>query len=343
MKAPTLLRHGEHIKPEYVLPSAPNSPGVGRSTDQDRPDGQNWGVVKRYQKLERVGSNATGFGLIKAASNNTIEYIGVTSDVRGMLMLTGMIALGVGVGLGQMFLRTLIYEPITGIFDAFMITVPIFFIIWGVYMAIKCSRLELFRPEDEPVIFDRQRRRVYRIFRESHPGLRGLFQRWPMCAAEYEWELTDAEHNTTLVATGSTIMTYHTLIFIVRKSITDPTIIDSFNVGTTVKMGAESVPAVWEHIRRFMEEDGPPLPAGETITPNNIPKTLWQSLCHIGPFGTSYRRWWNENTGFMVLIHVCLPVFAPFFVCWAICSWLSYQTATPVRWPDGVPRAEEIQ
>jgi hypothetical protein len=343
MKIPTLLRHGDHVKPEYAQPSNPTSPGVGRSTKEERPDGQSSGIIKRFKKNERACPNATGFGLIRAASNNVIEYIGVTSDVRGMLLLTGVLAAGTGVGLGQMMLDTLLERPITRVFDVFLITVAIFFIGWGLYMAIKCGRLELFRPADEPVVFDRKYRRIYRIFRESQPGLRGLFRRWPMRAAEYEWELTDAEHNTNLVATGSTIMTYHTLIFIIRKSATDPTIIDSFNVGTTVQMGAQSVPAVWEHIRRFMEEDGPPLPGGETISPSDIPRTLWQSLCDIGPFGNSYRLWWRENTGFMVLIHVCLPVFAPFFVCWAICSWLSYRTATSVRWPDGVPRAVETQ
>jgi hypothetical protein len=240
--------------------------------------------------------------------------------------------------MGQMMLGYLLQRS-PRVMNIFLIAVAIFFIGWGIYMGFKCGRLELFRPEDEPVVFDRKQRRIYRIFRESHPGFRGLFRYWPMRAAEYKWELTDAEHNTTLIATGSTIMTYHTLIFIVRKSESDPRIIDSFNVGTSVQMGAESVPAVWEHIRRFMEDEGPPLPEGESITPIEIPKTLWESLRDIGPFGTSYRLWWNENTGFMVVIHLFLPIFAPFFLCWAVCSWLSYRTSTPVSWPDGVPRA----
>ena len=57
-------------------------------------------------------------------------------------------------------------------------------LVWLVTWSI---RLELFQPIDQPTIFDRKHRKVYRIFSESQPGWKGLFKPWPMRACEYDW------------------------------------------------------------------------------------------------------------------------------------------------------------
>ncbi len=203
-------------------------------------------------------------------------------------------------------------------------------------MVIKTARLELFCPQDEPVIFDRKHRKVYRLFRETHPGIKGLFKRWPMRACEYEWDLIDVEHNAVLITTGSTVTRRHSLVFIVRRSASDPTIIDSFNIGNPMLLGEQTVAPVWEHIRRFMEEDGSHLPPGEALAPAEGPKTLWQSLGAVGPVGPNYRQWWRDNPGIMVIMHLMFPLFLPLFLFTGFFNWLSNKTAIKVAWPHEV-------
>nr|WP_315189124.1 DUF6708 domain-containing protein [uncultured Albidiferax sp.] len=206
----------------------------------------------------------------------------------------------------------------------------IFFIVWT-------TRLELFRPLDEPTIFDRQHRKVYRFFCEAQPGFTGLFKPWPMRACAYDWDLIDVEHNATLVTTGATVRREHALIFIVRRSADDPTIIDSFTIGNALILVLDdAVDAAWEHIRRFMEADGPHLPPGASLPEAEPEASLWQRLRNVTPFGRPYWLWWREQLPLMLLAHAVLPVSVVFIGLWIFFGWLSVKTSRPVEWPAEV-------
>jgi hypothetical protein len=332
--APKLARHGEIVKPAYAPSGASKTSWAGQSTDAERPDGRFAGIIKRYQKHEVGADVPISFGLIKARYSDSIEYTGIPKGIRGLIMTAGLITVSMPLAACIMFITDILREGIHRPFDAFIFLILIFFLGVGAYLALRSIRLDLFRPEDEPIIFDRKHRKVYRIFRETYPGAAGILKHWPMRAAEYDWDLIDVEHNATLTTTGSTIMRYHTLIFIVRKSATDPTVIDSFNVGNGMQLGEQTVPAVWEHIRRFMEEQGPHLPPGEKVV---LPpsQSFLQSVIST-PFWPQYRRWWKEQDGLMILGHLLFPVFLPAFLLWVLFNWLNYKTASSIEWPQEV-------
>lgn len=337
MQTTSLVRHGEHIKPAYA--STEDKPGwAGKSTDAERKGGQVSGIVERFNKKKSASKTALALGLIKSSFRDAIEYTGKVEGLRGMILAYGLFGGAVGFGVlpalaHDVFNSRWIEGRVTSGFAACAA------FLFGAYMLLKTSRLELFCPQDEPVIFDRQHRKVYRLFRETHPGIKGLFKRWPMRACEYEWDLIDAEHNALLVSTGSTVTRRHALVFIVRRSASDPTIIDSFNVGNAMLLGEQTVAPMWEHIRRFMEEGGPHLPSDETLTPAERPKTLWQSMGAVGPVGPNYLQWWRDNPGVMVILHVLFPLCLPLFLMLGFFNWLSNKTATVVEWPDEVKRA----
>jgi len=48
--------------------------------------------------------------------------------------------------------------------------VVLFFIAFGLNVLIRAIRVEFFRPEDEPVIFDRKHHKVYTLMRVMYPG-----------------------------------------------------------------------------------------------------------------------------------------------------------------------------
>lgn len=336
MSTPSLDRHGGHVKPHYAPALGQTEGSAGVSTDEARQDGEVSGIVKRFSKHESAGDTPIAMGWIKARYAEAIEYTGSPQGLRGMLFLWGVFGAAIGIGLGTMFGTGMAEWGYRNIFDLLFWAAPPLFIAFGFYILLWTTRLELFRPEDEPTLFDRKHRKVYRVFRETQPGWRGLFKPWPLRATEYDWNLIDVEHQAVLTTTGSTVTRYHALVFLVKKSATDQIIIDSFTIGNTMELGELTVPAVWEHIRRFMEENGPHLPPGETLAPSQPPQDFALSLAAVGPFGASYRRWWQDNAGFMILIHVLFPIFVPFFLLWGFFNWLSYRTATRIEWPPEI-------
>jgi hypothetical protein len=335
MKTLNLRPHGTNIKPIYATGSD-NPSWAGSSTDAERPDGQVSGIVKRFAKSLKAADKPTALGLLKTQFPHALELTGISHEVRGLIFFTSLLAGAIGIGFGNLFFFGLIERGLEDGFIKFMLCVSTLFFVFGFYFLLWGTRCEFFRPVDEPIIFDRKHRKVYRLFRETHPGWKGLLKRWPMRAAEYEWDLIDVEHNAVLMTTGSTITRLHNLIFIVRRSATDPTIIDSFEVGNTIQLGETTVAPLWEHIRRFMEEQGPHIPAGEALITSKPPATLWQSMGAVGPIGPDYFSLWKTQRGTMIFYHILFPFFLPMFLLWGLFNWLSYKTATPIHWPQEV-------
>lgn len=339
MKNLSLRRHGENVKPTYT--GAGETSWAGKSTDAERPDNKISGIVKRFSKTGRAADKPTALGLVKTRFPQAIEFTGISHEVRGLIVFMGLISAAIGIGFGQMFFFGMIERGLDRTINKIFMGCSVLFIIMGIYFLARAVRHEFFRPEDEPIIFDREHRKVYRLFREVHPGWKGLFKPWPMRAAEYEWDLIDVEHNAVLVTTGSTVTRLHNLIFIVRRSMADATIIDSFEVGNTIQLGELTVAPLWEHIRRFMEEAGPHVPDLETVISSKPPSTLWESMGAVGPIGPEYLNNWKSQKGTMILYHMLFPLFFPMFLLWGFFNWLSYKTSIPVQWPSVV--IEEVQ
>jgi hypothetical protein len=333
-----LYRHGEHISPDFV-----NSAGVagaaGRSTDKERSDGHVSGVVKRFSRNAKAADVPTALNLLKTLYEGAIEFTGIAQQTRGASALIGLFAGAMALGMGWPLIRILTEDGFGNIFHLVLLAIVLFFIAFGLNVMVRSMRVEFFRPEDEPIIFDRKNRKVYVIVRVMQPGWKGLFRHWPIHAAEYDWDLIDVEHLAVVSATGSTVHRYHSLVFLVKRSEADPTIIDSFQVGNTLQMGAESPALLWEHIRRFMEAHGPHLPTGETPITEVAPVTLWESMGAVGPIGPKYMNYWKNHAILMVFLHVLCPVSVPLLLLWGLFNWLSYKTAIQVQWPKEVLEA----
>lgn len=296
------------------------------------------GIVNNFKRDQTAAQHGISLGLVKGVYKDAIEYTAISAGMRGMIMLVGLLAAAFPIWFGIFFL----IEVQDRKFGFFLLSIVFFcmvFFVVGAYFAVKFTRLELWRPEDEPTIFDRRNRKVYRIYREVYAGWRGLLLPWPMKTAEYDWDLIDAEHHAAVTTTGSTVSRQHGLIFIVRTSATDSTPIDSFAIGNSMLMGEVTVPAVWEHIRRFMEEGGPHLPPGEVLRQAKRPATFWQCMASTGPYGQNFRIWWREQTALMILGLIFFPIVFPLMTLLGIFSWLSYKTSIPIQWSPSVRAA----
>ncbi|MGF6348316.1 DUF6708 domain-containing protein [Variovorax sp. W2I14] len=339
MKELKLLKHGERVRIEYQAPSGSAEGAMGASTEEERPGGKVSGIVKRYRKDRTAEGFPQALGWIKATYKDAVKYTGMTKELRGYGFFLAVFFGGVGFAVSVIaaidFFTT--NDWFLALLDAVFGPVALVFALWITTFGL---RIDLFKPTDLPIIFDRKHGKVYRILREEQPGWRGLFKPWPVLACEYDWELVDAEHEAEVLSTGATVVRNHFLMFIVRKSASDPTIIDSFQIANASSLSEHLVPAVWEHIRRFMEEGGPHLPSlTEPLANMEAPLDWWHSVGATGPFGPGYMKRWNEQPGYMWFMHLALPVTLPMFLLWGTGNWLSYKTAITVDWPQEVKRA----
>lgn len=337
-----LRTHGERIRQEYAPAPGELAGMAGASTDAERPGGQTSGIVQRYKKGERTYSQPQALGWIKGVYSASIEYAGVTKELKGYAFMMG-ISFSVlffcgGLASGFILLPQSVQDDMFGTVVALLIAVA--FLAVAAYFLVFFLRHDLFRPTDLPIIFDRKSRKVFRILREEQPGLRGVFKPWPIMACEYDWNLVDAEHQADVYTTGGTLHRDHYLMFIVRKSEDDPTIIDSFQVGSSLVLDNKLVDAMWEHIRRFMEEQGPHLPsAKEPLADLQQPVSWWQSMGAVGFLGPNYSQHWRDAPIITFALHLAFPVTIPMLLLWGTGNWLSYKTAIPVQWPEEVMRA----
>jgi hypothetical protein len=297
------------------------------------------GVVTRFRRTETADSIVASLGMIKRGYPDAIEYTAIAAGMRGMVMLMGLGTSAISLWGAYAAAGHFFSDDGFRALDFFSIAVSIIFGSVAIYWAIKAVRLELFRPEDEPTIFDRKNRKVYRIYRETYAGWRGLLAPWPLKSAEHDWDLIDAEHHAAVITTGSTVSRMHGLIFLVRKSATDPTPVDSFAIGNGMQLGEITVPAVWEHIRRFMEEDGPHLPPNEVLQPQRQPTTFWQCMGAPFPSLRQLRSWWPNELPLMLMGLLTAPVIVPIMVLLGVLTWFAYRTSIPVAWSPAVLEA----
>jgi hypothetical protein len=288
-------------------------------------------IVTRFEKSHSAHKVATSLNYIKHQYAEAIEYTGIFENSRGAVLLCGLSSL---MGLGYCIFRIDDLAALRGARDAaFPILIFSIFALILLALLLWTIRFELFRPLDEPIIFDRRNRKIYCLFREIKPGLGGLLQRWPMRTISHDWARADVWHTANLVTSGSNVMRYHHLRFVIRKSSADDTIIDTFTVGSTLEMGELTVPVVWEHIRRFMEEGGPHLQPSELPCKPHAATTIFGSMGAVGPFGTGYVKKCREHPVSMTMFHLISPLMLPFNIVFGLCHWLSYRTAFAVQWP----------
>lgn len=339
MLIPKLIPHGERVHLYYAPLPGETAGLVGRSTVEDRTPGGRDGIVIRYQKHEYAARKPCALGWIKSVHDEAIEYTALTKELKGLAFHWGMFS---GLGIAPALVGCGIFMMSIGDFkDVFLVvlgaSMALASLAFGIYILSTMLRVELFRPDDLPIIFDRKNRSIYRLMREEQLGFFGAFKHWPVMACQYKWDLVDCEHQAQAFTINGSSYTNHFLMFLVRKSSDDPTIIDSFQVSNAASLSSEVCDGMWEHIRRFMEENGPHLPSPqEPLADMTKPLGWWESLGAVGPFGSNYGKFWREHPLYTIFMHFIFPFSVPMFVLWGTGHYLSFKTAFPVRWPDEV-------
>jgi len=303
-----------------------------------------------YPNDQRAAEETTTGGWVRGMYPQAIEYTTSAKSVRGVVFLIGGVGTALLNGFGCWMALKLLIPVLSSnapLSIHLMLIIGFFiFLAVGIWALLFFGRMEFFHPIDLPIIFDRKRRKVYRLAEDlddnGKPKKRGQVR-----VVEHDWDDIVAEHHVTTATTGSSAQRHHTLVLMVRDKnpgdfkgpITPtnlPPYVDGFGLGDAKVLSEHTTPRVWEHIRRYMNDNGPALPEGETLADTVVPTTWWQSLGAVSVFGPGYVKRWQDSPIWMSLMHFLSPLMLPLAILMATTNWLSYKTAYPVQWPDEV-------
>ena len=301
-------------------------------------------LLRRFAKDEIASDDVTDLGLIKTVYGKAIQFGGEEGQMwRGLFSLLSLGGAVLCFWVSQRAFRAILNpDPFyAGRLGPIFVdgVAMICFIVFALLFLLYFYTLTLFLPSDDSVTFDRGNRKVHWVSMQLAGKTRRAALKRPVIEVRsVDWALVDAEHRAIVKINTVSASRDHDLAFVVRRSATDSTVVDEFGIAPSMLLGETTVPALWEHIRRYMEEDGPPLPPGVSAPSPTVPKprNWWQSMSLVGPFGPKYMQWWKKQPGLTLAVHVLLPLSLPIYLAWGTLNWLTYATEQKVHWPKHV-------
>lgn len=306
---------------------------TGRSTDEDRAEGKLTGVMQLFRKHQHSGAAAWHGHKLTGVYPDAIEFqrtflAGVGGFYTTLFFVVGVLS-------SCIFASTVVPRALRygGEFWDYLLLVFAFCVAWGFFVYF--ARLELLAPADQPIYFDRKHRKVYKVM-QSGARQWGFFGPRKSALVAYDWDLIDAEHQTTLQANTASASRVHHLVFLVRKSADDPTIVDHF-----IFASIDFVPALWEYIRSYMEEGAAPLAEGEYAPLSQVGVYQpWSDVHAYVPFlDPDYAQRKKERPVKTFMQTIFLPITFPLYVLWLFFNRLTVWTAQKVDWPADIAEA----
>lgn len=295
--------------------------------------------IRRYDKHERTSARPRTLGQLRHIYADAIEYTGMRIEVDGMaLALAATLGLppvlvAVWAGMGMDVWGALARLSGTEALLIFGLSACMTWL--GFWFCSDFLDGLFFALEELPVIFDRKHRKVYRLLPDEGTGFWNVLRRRPLVACEYDWDLIDVEGSSRPSASLYGTNEY-SLAFWVRTSRGDGRVIDVFHIGVRDPKGGKLDP-MWEHIRRFMEEEGPAWPdPAETLARPAAPRTWWGSLRMTGEHAPLFL---HDARRSPLRALALLPLFLlglPFRLLWGTGDYLKGKTRVLVRWPAPV-------
>ena len=194
--------------------------------------------------------------------------IGISNGegVAKYLGVSGVVLLGV-----SMFFLWMAYE-MSLIMWALAIVPGVSGILFSM-LSLLFIRRGFFSPSDHPVLFNRKTREVHVIPIKTL----NLFRFWekgePGELRSYRWDHVTARTYRRLDVPGGTVARTETVMQMLCTTPENPNVVDLMvSLGFTGTWRDNTQVELWEHIRRYMEEGGPPLQPGDTLRKVNHDK-----------------------------------------------------------------------
>ncbi|MFN3915521.1 MAG: DUF6708 domain-containing protein [Aquabacterium sp.] len=338
----------------------------------DLPVSERHKQTRHLSKGKPAAERAIGLELVTTASDQLLMIQQSSTRLRGylavfaVLMFISAPLLLAGVGLGWSLTLQLngLLKLTTGAFTLFLLVVTVA----GLFTALRFVRIDLLSPTDVPIAFNRKTRKVYRVMPDiqQRQGLSpaalarhwlNTFRPWPMQVIEYDWDCLEAEYFSETVLAGNVVRINHHLMFYVKATPESDRVLGCFDIVPPMLIREESAMRFWEHIRRFMQENGPPLPPGEKPAPKP-PRDPISALQTVMPYFWPLAvlgLWWGggqfvehglfrmsfedflKSAGNKISITAFGVAMLSFIGCWAaLINWIGHLLAPTLKLPPEV-------
>jgi hypothetical protein len=193
--------------------------------------------------------------------------------------------------------------------------------------AVWFFRKDLFTYRDEPVLFNRKTRKVH-LFRRRINWKRPLSP-WPVVIETYDWDCIRGEIHGGTHYNGSFFVTRFQLLLAVADKPRSKTVIDRFIVGSQ-GFSLVQMTHLWEHVRRYMENDGAPLQPGEQLNHDRV-------FSHAGAWAMAFPFLHRdaENRHSIALWAAAILAF-PLTLTLSLCTWLAELSCRQPQWPQAI-------
>jgi len=237
--------------------------------------------------------------------------VGFPAFVYGLTLSVDSLFMGKGSWLLESFTLTILLA--TG------------FMIWG------CYRWDTAGYRYAPILFDRAAGKVH-VFtdRTSLFSLLPLWGGGKYDIQSYDWSCTRVQVCRSRVVTKNHTQVLASLHCVVIKGPKDDTVIAQFPLGGTVSsLAVQLLLNQWEHIRRFMQHEGPLLNEGEQVyVPHG--SSLLRALCWCQPLIGPERY---PFTFLMLLAQLFALCFLWFTIPYGLLGWVCYHLKSKPKWP----------
>jgi len=287
-----------------------------RKTAQDAHPGDDLPVSERHKQTRHLtkdrpaADRSMSLELVTTATDHLLMIQQSSTRLRGYLAVFAVLMfifapmLLAGVDLGWSLTQQLkgLIKLTTGALTIFLLVVTVA----SLFTALRFLRIDLCTPTDNPLVFNRKTRKVYRVMPDI-PQRQGLspaallrhwlntFRPWPMQVVEYDWDCLEAEYFSETMLAGNVVRTNHHLMFYVKAAPDSDRVLGCFDIVPPLLIREDGAMMFWEHIRRFMQENGPPLPPGERPAPKP-PRNPISALQTVMPYFWPlfvFGLWWG--------------------------------------------------
>ena len=282
---------------------------------------------------QRANSIAHTHGTVTKVFTHGIQFIDAMADVAGIM---AMVAGTGAIAFFSFFLATLLDNGPR--------------IDWaslgGALFLLCFVRLDFVGFRYNPVLFNRATQKVH-VFNDEGTDL-AAFWRWfgntNWSIHTYDWACVRAEVAEITVLASANMPRQETLLFLaVTDTPGSATVVARVGVGFADRyVGTEAAEQRWEHIRRYMQEGGPPLAPGDHLWEDRSRMTLWGALTYgqplIGPgswgwwTGRNLHGMWPLTITFGLLALILLPI----SVLAGLLRGLAHWTKPEPRWPADI-------
>jgi len=273
---------------------------------------------------KQATKKACGDNEVNAIYPHALEICGMNSSRKGMGVFWGITA--------GPFIVWQIYLSATYLSTDFFFNFVFLLLLFPIAVMTGIAlRMDIFTYRDEPILLNRVTRKVH-VFRVKR-NWRRPFSPWPLSIDTFDWDCVHAEIGGGVVP-GTVPLLRYRLYLSFTESPQSKRVVERFTLGFMSNLTG-SITETWEHIRRYMQEDGPPLQAGERLRGDRhfSSRETWGEV-----FPFLMPNWKQAIAKHPILTVGCLVLFPMFFL-FGLTAWIAGITSRDPHWPDDILQA----